>query len=212
MEKSPTTPQFVIDPRSVKGFLQHSEGLALYQAVLDLAGRAPCLEIGSYCGKSSLYLGSACKYTRTVLFALDHHQGSEEHQLGEQYHDPSLYNSHTQSMDSFQEFRINIQSAQLDNSVIPIVATSAMVAQYWTTPLSLVFIDGGHSEEAALNDYQGWQQHVLPQGILAIHDIFEDPAEGGQAPYKIMQRALQSGQFILYQQVESLVLLRCCRQ
>jgi len=43
---------------------------------------------------------------------------------------------------------------------------------------------------------------------LAIHDLFADPHEGGQAPYAIFKMALQSGLFELITQVNSLGLLR----
>lgn len=201
-----------LDPRDVRGFLDHEEGLALMQAVAAVSDKGPCLEIGSYCGKSTLYLGKACLDTGATLFAIDHHRGSEEHQRGEQYHDPNLYDPQTQSMDSFAEFRRNIRAAQLEQVVAPIVAPSAVVARHWRTPLALVFIDGGHSEQDAQADYQNWQAHIVDGGILAIHDIFETPELGGQAPYHIMQRALRSKTFVRWKRVKSLALLRCRRQ
>lgn len=201
-----------LDPKNIRGFLDHSEGVALMQTVHEVAHRGPCLEIGSYCGKSTIYLGQACREKNTTLFAIDHHRGSEEHQIGEQYHDPQLYNQETQSMDSFSEFRHNIQLAQLEQTVVPIVAPSAVVARHWRTPLALVFIDGGHSQKAVNSDYTDWQKHILENGVLAIHDIYENPELGGQEPFHIMQRALESQQFFLWKRVKSLALLRCCRK
>ena len=192
----------------VKGFLADAEATALYEAAASVSGLGPVLEIGSYCGKSTICLGLACQQQNSLLFAVDHHRGSEEHQPGELYHDPELYDAGEKSFDSFREFRRNIGRAGLEESVVPIVAGSAQTARYWQTPLAMVFIDGGHSLEAALTDYRCWAGHLLRGGILAIHDIFPDPEMGGQAPYTIYRMALESGLFELIEQVETLALLR----
>lgn len=197
-----------IDIDSVKGFLDPLEGAALYEYAKAVAHTAPCLEIGSYCGKSTVYLGSACKKANGVLFAVDHHRGSEEHQLGEEYHDPSLYDASAGRMDSFREFRYTLARARLEETVIPVVAPSILAARYWTTPLSLVFIDGGHSMDAALNDYRCWAPHVMRGGWLAIHDVFPDPADGGRPPYEIWKLAQESGLFEAMPLIKTLGLLK----
>ena len=197
-----------IDIHSVKGFLDPHEGAALYEYAMSVASLGPCLEIGSYCGKSSVYLGAACKKTNNILFAVDHHRGSEEHQLGEEYHDPELYDVRAGKMDSFREFRQTLTRAQLEDVVVPIVASSPLAARYWTTPLGMVFIDGGHSMEAALNDYRCWAPHVVRGGWLAIHDVFPNPADGGRPPFEIWQLAQQSGLFEALPLIKTLGLLR----
>ncbi|MFS1526069.1 class I SAM-dependent methyltransferase [Microbulbifer sp. 2304DJ12-6] len=197
-----------IDTRAIKGFLAAQEGEALYHLAAEASGLGPCLEVGSYCGKSTVYLAAACKLTNSVLFAVDHHRGSEEHQRGEEYHDPELFDDHIQMMDSFGSFRANIRTAALDDWVVPIVAPSSVAARCWNTPLGLVFIDGGHSLEAAMTDYRCWSRHIVPGGYLAIHDIFPDPAYGGQAPYDIYKLALASAQFELVETVDTLGILR----
>lgn len=197
-----------IDIHSVKGFLDPEEGAALYEQALAVAALGPCLEIGSYCGKSTVYLGSACKKANSILFAVDHHRGSEEHQLGEEYHDPTLYDSQFGKMDSFREFRHTLARAQLESAVVPIVAPSHLAARYWATPLSMVFIDGGHSMEAALTDYRAWAPHVVCGGWLAIHDVFPDPADGGRPPFEIWQLAQQSGLFEAMPLIKTLGMLR----
>lgn len=193
---------------TVKGFLDEEEGCALYEYALHSAAQGPCLEIGSYCGKSTVYLGAACKRAGSVLFAVDHHRGSEEHQLGEQYHDPGLYDAACGKMDSFREFRHTLARAQLEDVVVPIVAPSTLAARFWSIPLALVFIDGGHSMEAALNDYRCWAPHIKPGGWLAIHDVFPNPADGGRPPYEIWQLAQASGLFEALPLVKTLGLLR----
>lgn len=184
-----------VDIDSIKGFLDPAEGQRLYETVERVSHLGPCLEVGSYCGKSTVYLGCAVKPAGGQVYAVDHHRGSEEHQLGEQYHDTQLYDHGCERMDSLPAFRNTLSKAQLEEVVIPMIASSGQLGRYWRTPLALVFIDGGHSRQAALTDYRTWVPHILPGGYLLIHDIFPDPANGGQAPYEIFQLALASGLF-----------------
>jgi predicted O-methyltransferase YrrM len=200
-----------LDPETVKGFLHPEEGARLHDLALTAARIGPCLEIGSYCGKSTIYLGAACQRSDQVLYALDHHRGSEEHQLGEEYHDPELFDAAAAKMDSFREFRSTLARARLEDCVIPLVTTSALAGRHWSTPLGLVFIDGGHSREAALTDYRSWAPHVAPGGFLAIHDIFPDPADGGQAPFEIYQLGSASGLFEALESTRTLGVLRRLR-
>jgi len=196
-----------IDPDSIKGFLDPEEGRALHDHALEIPGRIPCLEIGSYCGKSTLYLGSACRERGALLYAVDHHRGSEEHQPGEEYFDPQLVSAGG-AVDTFAAFRDTLARARLEETVVPIVAPSRLAACNWATPLGLVFIDGGHSMPAALTDYRAWAPLVMPGGILAIHDIFPDPADGGRPPFEIWQLARASGLFEEVALVKTLGLLR----
>ena len=193
---------------AIKGFLADDEAAALYQHALVASARGPVLEIGSYCGKSTIYLGLACRKNNRTVYALDHHRGSEEHQLGEFFHDPDLYDKSVGQVDTFREFRNNIRSAGLEDVAVPVVADSESASRDWHTPLAMVFIDGGHSLDAALTDYRCWTPHLMRGGILAIHDIFSDPHEGGQAPFAIFRMALQSGLLKKIGQVNSLGLLR----
>lgn len=189
-----------IDPDGVKGFLHPREGERLFELALAAAVLGPCLEVGSYCGKSTLYLGTACRERQQLLYAVDHHRGSEEHQPGEEYHDADLLDPASGRLDSFAALRRTLDRAGLEDTVVAVVATSAMAARHWRTPLALVFIDGGHSREAAFTDYRSWAGHVIPGGFLAIHDLFPDPAEGGQAPIEIYRSAAASG---LFRELES---------
>jgi predicted O-methyltransferase YrrM len=187
--------QLPVDIDGIKGFLDPREGQELYERCLAAGSIGPTLEIGSYCGKSTVYLGEACRQTGRSLYAVDHHRGSEEHQLGEFYHDPEVFDAAAGLVDTFRLFRQTLRAADLEQVVVPLVAATAVVARDWQTPLGMVFIDGGHSFAAAQADYDCWSVHIRPGGILAIHDIFPDPNEGGQAPYSIWQQALASGLF-----------------
>lgn len=201
-------PGLPTDTDAIKGFLLPAEAEALYRWALVCSEKGPLLEIGSYCGKSTIYLGLAAREHNGTVFALDHHRGSEEHQRGEMFHDPDLYDGALALVDTFREFRRNISRAGLNEIVVPIVAGSAAAARHWQTPLSMLFIDGGHSLDAALTDYRCWAGHLQRDGILAIHDVYRDAATGGQAPRAIHRLALQSGLFGHCEQVDSLAILR----
>lgn len=177
----------------VKGFMDDGEAERLYETARLAAKVGPLLEIGSYCGKSTLFLGTACRENGEVLFSIDHHRGNEEQQPGEAYHDPELVCPVTGLMDTFRFFRQTISMAGLDDTVIPLVCKSALAAKSWTTPLGLVFIDGGHTFSAAITDYVNWSGFVKAGGYLVIHDIFFDPDEGGQAPRHVYELAKASG-------------------
>jgi predicted O-methyltransferase YrrM len=181
--------------REAIGFMPDDEGLALHRAGLAGAAVGPLLEIGSYCGKSGVYLGAAAAEAGTVLFTIDHHRGSEENQAGWEHHDKQLVDPATGRMDTLPFFRRTIEEAGLEDSVIAVVGQSATVAPHWETPLGLVFIDGGHGPEPAHRDYEAWSAKVAPGGLLAIHDVFPDPADGGRPPYEIYLRAKESGLF-----------------
>lgn len=192
----------------VKGFMDPEEGCRLYESALQASRLGPCLEIGSYCGKSSLYLGAACRENGAILFSVDHHRGSEEQQPGEQYFDPELVDPVSGRIDTLPLFRATLEAAGLDDTVVPIVCRSDVAARAWATPLALVFIDGGHAFETALSDYRCWAPHLVPGGLLLIHDLFEDPADGGQAPFEVYRIALASGHFSELPRTRSLGALR----
>jgi MMP 1-O-methyltransferase len=179
----------------VKGFLDPDEGMRLFDMALKAARLGPCLEIGSYCGKSAIYLGTACKAGNTILFSVDHHRGSEEQQPGEEYFDPELFDERAYQMDTFPLFRKTLDLAGLQDVIVPVVCRSEIAARAWKTPLGLVFIDGGHAFETALTDYRCWAEHIVPEGYLLIHDIFQDPKDGGQAPWRVYEIAKASGLF-----------------
>ncbi len=194
--------------RGVKGFLPEAEGLALHAAGLDGARRGPLLEIGAYCGKSAVYLGAAARARGTVVFSVDHHHGSEENQAGWEHHDVELVDPATGRLDTLPAFRHTIDAAGLVDVVIPVVGESTVVARHWGTPLGLVFVDGGHGRAVVQADYDAWACHVAPGGLLAFHDVFEDPAAGGQAPFEVWAQAASSGAFTPVSTTGSLRVLR----
>ena len=196
-----------IDPNAIKGFLLEAEGESLYLAAKNYSKQGPCLEIGSYCGKSALYLGSAVKENNQLLYSIDHHKGSEEQQPGEEFFDPDLLDETGKKINTLPFFLDTIDKAGLKEIVIPIVSTSVEASMVWTKPLAMVFIDGGHSEKAANDDYDAWNPHIIPGGLLAIHDVFPNPEDGGRPPFNTYTKAKESGLFKEVDMISSLALL-----
>jgi predicted O-methyltransferase YrrM len=193
---------------AARGFMPVDEGQALYEAGLAVAVDGPLLEVGSYCGKSAVYLGAAARERGRVLFSVDHHRGSEENQPGWEWHEPDLVDPAVGKIDTLPLFRRTVHDAGLEGTVVAVVGDSPRVAANWATPLALLFIDGGHGEVPARSDYERWTPHVLPGGQLVIHDVFPDPAEGGRPPYEEIYRpALASGRFAEVRAVGSLRVL-----
>ncbi|GHD20868.1 class I SAM-dependent methyltransferase [Nocardiopsis kunsanensis] len=193
---------------SAKGFMPTDEGTVLFETALDHAHLGPVVEIGTYCGKSTIFLGAAARAAGTKIVTVDHHRGSEEHQEGWEFHDADLVDPGTGRFDTLPHFRRTITRAGLDGEVIAVVGASVDVASVWGKPLGMLFIDGGHSEKAAQDDYTHWSPHVADGGVLVIHDVFPDPADGGRPPYNIYCRALDSGEFEEVRAVGSMRVLR----
>ncbi|MYU16049.1 class I SAM-dependent methyltransferase [Streptomyces sp. SID8361] len=192
-----------------KGFMPLDEGLALYAAALRAGALGlPLVEVGTYCGRSTILLADAARAAGTVAVTVDHHRGSEEQQPGWEYHDPDVVDPEVGRMDTLPTFRRTLHQAGLEDHVIAVVGRSPQVAAVWGRPVGLVFIDGGHTDEHASADYEGWAPHLAPGGLLVIHDVFPDPADGGQAPYRIYRRALASGAFTEVSATHSLRVLR----
>ena len=176
---------------ATKGFLPDDEAEALHEAALGADG--PFLEVGSYCGRSAVWLGAAARARGTVLFAVDHHRGSEENQPGWEWHDPEVVDGASGRIDTLPFLRRALAAAGLEDAVVPVVGTSATVGAAWATPLGFLFIDGGHGEDVVRADEAAWLPHVRADGLLAVHDVFPDPADGGRPPYELYRRCLASG-------------------
>lgn len=202
-------PEILATFEAAKGFMPVHEGLALYAAAAEAAALGlPLLEVGTYCGRSTILLADAARAAGVTALTVDHHRGSEEQQPGWEYHDPTVVDPEVGRMDTLPAFRRTLHRAGLEEHVVALVGRSPQVAAVWGGELGLVFIDGGHTDEHASGDYEGWAPHVAPGGLLVIHDVFPDPADGGQAPYRIHQRALASGAFAEMSVTDSLRVLR----
>lgn len=194
---------------AAKGFMPPEEGALLHRVARERLPHGPALEVGTYCGKSAVYLGAAAREVGGTVFTVDHHRGSEENQAGWEHHDPTVVDPELGVMDTLPTFRRTIARAGLEDEVVAVVGRSTTVAAHWRTPLSLLFIDGGHGEQPARDDFESWAHWVMPDGLFAIHDVFEDPADGGRPPYEqIYLPALASGAFAEVDAVGSMRVLR----
>ena len=191
-----------------KGFMPEDEGLLLHQIARRQLPHGPVLEVGTYCGKSAIYLGAAAREVGGTVFTVDHHRGSEENQAGWEHHDPSLVDDELGLMDTLPVFRTTLARAGLEDHVVAVVGKSTTVSALWRTPVAMLFIDGGHAEVHAQNDYTGWAPWLMRDGMLVIHDVFPDPADGGRPPYHVFLRALESGDFEEVEELGSMRVLR----
>ena len=196
------------DPETVKGFLARDEAQALERHARAVTAEGPLVEIGSWCGRSTVHIGRAAREIGRLVYAVDHHRGSEEHQPGEGYHDPELFDAELGRVDTLPEFRRTIARAGLEDTVMALVGPSQTLGRAWRGPVSYLFIDGGHAMETALGDYRAWTPHLAPGGMLLIHDVFPDPKDGGRPPYEIWKLAVASGLFEPVERVSSLEVLR----
>lgn len=172
------------------GFLPTDEGEALYD-IACTAGSGSWLEIGTYCGKSTYLLGHAARIAGARLITVDHHHGSEENQPGWEWHDTSMVDPVSGRLDTFRFFRPVLD--ELDDVCSAVVAHTQVVARWWATPIRLLFLDGNHTEQTAQHDYRAFAPHLVSGGLLLVHDVFPDPADGGQAPWHVVQSALDDG-------------------
>jgi len=177
---------------ATKGFLPDDEARALSDAA-TAARPGTWLEVGTYCGKSTVHLGAAAREVGAQLVTVDHHRGSEENQPGWEWHEPSLVDPHTGRLETLPSLRRTLWDAGLDDVVTAVVGSTQQVSRWWTTPLTLLFLDGNHTEEVAQHDYAAFARHLGAGGLLLVHDVFPDPRDGGQPPWHVVQRALTEG-------------------
>jgi len=195
--------------RAAKGFMPEDEGALLHRWARERLPHGPALEVGTYCGKSAVWLGAAAREVGGTVVTVDHHRGSEENQAGWEHHDDTLVDRDLGLMDTLPTFRRTIAAAGLEDEVVAVVGRSETVGAWWRTPLSLLFIDGGHGTEPARTDFRTWPHWVMAGGVLAVHDVFPDPADGGRPPYEdIYLPALASGAFTEVEAVGSMRVLR----
>lgn len=180
--------------RATRGFMPEQEGLALHAAACE-APDGLLLEVGSYCGKSTLLLGDAARRSGRQVVTVDHHHGSEENQPGWEWHEPALVDPETGRLETLPPLRHALEAAGLEEVVTPVVGSTGQVARWWRTPVAFLFLDGNHTEPVAQHDYGAFARWLPPGGLLVVHDVFPDPADGGQAPWHVVQRATASGEF-----------------
>ena len=181
--------------KDVKGFLSNKEAKKLQELFLKVHHLGSVLEIGTYCGKSALNFSEVAKGVNGLIYTIDHHTGSEEHQRGEEYHDSELFDERLKKFNTLPEFLNNLKSKKMAKFIIPIIDKSQNASKFFSEKISLLFIDGGHSFETALSDYNAWKDKICADGLLVIHDVFPNPKDGGRPPYEIYTLARESKEF-----------------
>ena len=188
----PLSPELLVVAAATKGFLPPDEAAAPRPAAS--AAPAGCwLEVGTYCGKSTVHLGGAARTAGAHLVTVDHHRGSEENQPGWEWHDASLVDPHTGRLETLPSLRRTLWDAGLDEDVTVVVGSTQQVGRWWSTALTLLFLDGNHTEPVAQHDYEVFARHLVAGGLLLVHDVFERPEDGGRPPWNVYQRALREG-------------------
>ncbi len=130
-----------------------------YNFAKNCEGNGVIVEIGSWKGKSTIWLGWGSKNGNNVkIYAIDPHTGSSEHQ------------KEGEKIETFEEFKKNIKNAKLDDIVIPLVKTSEEAAKNFNKPVEFIFIDGAHEYEFVKLDFDLWFPKVVNGGIMAFHD------------------------------------------
>ena len=181
--------------KDVKGFLSDKEAKKLQELFLKVHHLGSVLEIGTYCGKSALNFSDIAKDVNGLVYTVDHHTGSEEHQYGEEYHDSELFDERLKKFNTLPEFLNNLKFKKMAKFIIPIIDNSQNASKVFSEKISLLFIDGGHSFETALSDYNAWKDKICSGGLLVIHDVFPNPKDGGRPPYEIYTLARESKEF-----------------
>ncbi len=183
----PWTPASSRSPRAAKGFMPDDEGLALHAAGLDGAARR-ARSSRSAPTAASRRSTSAPRRERggTVLFTVDHHRGSEENQAGWEHHDPSVVDPRTGRMDTLPFFRRTIEDAGLEDVVVAVIGDSPTVAAHWAhaarARCSSTAVTRSTSRSPTTRPGRRTSRRAA---CSSFHDVFEDPADGGQAPFEV---------------------------
>ncbi len=152
----------------VEGFLDDFHGYALLLLARDGPGIGAIVEIGSFMGKSTCWLAiGSLEGNREKVVAIDHFEGSEEHQADGTAQSEAIVSTGT----SYPQFLENIKKVGVADHVVPFKGSSQEAAKDWEGPIRLLFIDGDHSYEGCKRDFWLWAPFVVPGGIIAIHDV-----------------------------------------
>lgn len=153
--------------RNIDGWLTELEGAALYHAAMYGPGEGKIVEIGSFKGRSTVWLAKGSKgIGRERIYAIDTHLGSLEHRPGGEYASHMPPEGTTEFV-----FRQNIRVAGVEDWIIPLVMPSGEALRLWRDPIRLLLIDAEHAYETVRNDFIGWQQHVVLGGLVVFHDV-----------------------------------------
>jgi predicted O-methyltransferase YrrM len=153
----------------VEGWLSDEQGRALYRAAAATTGRGAIVEIGSWKGRSTIWLASAARLTGRCVYAIDPHTRSNEDPLA----------------NTLAEFRANLERAGVSDAVRPLITTSAEAVAILEDPVELLFIDGDHSYDAVERDVELWLPRLIEGGVVLFHDVTTTAYSG---PRRVFRR------------------------
>lgn len=161
---------------NVPGFLDIREGVALMSLAATTYGAPAIVEVGSFKGKSTGFLAAGCHFAgRGHVYAVDHFQGSPEHQKGAHEETAEIVSMGT----TLHEFRRNLAAFGLAPYVSERVGSSAEIAKSWDQSIRLLFIDGDHSYDGTSSDFSAWYPFVEKGGTICMHDYQNSHYLGG---------------------------------
>lgn len=183
--------------QTIEGYFHRDEGRLLYEAAIGALARLPnhaIVELGSYCGKSTVVLGNAVKHSGSdsVVFAIDPHEG--------EINFPDGIHQTPQTMDRFTK---NMALCSLDGIVKPIRKRSFEVA--WGTPIALLLIDAFHDYKSVSADFAQFSKWVAPGGVVAFHDYELNDQPGVT---RFANEVLAGSEFTKDNHVDSLLVIR----
>ena len=174
----------------VDGWLSERQGRELFRAALACAGRGAIVEIGSWKGRSTVWLAAAARRAGTIVYAVDRHEASRE--------DPTAR--------TYDDFRRNLTAAGLLDHVRPLVMSSREAERILEGPVGVLFIDGDHSDAGAQEDFTLWLPRLAPGAALLCHDVSTASYSG---PRRMFQRLVcRSAEFDAVRRVGSMMVAR----
>lgn len=154
------TPELLELEANTPGWLHPGEGEMLAKYAQDRF----CVEIGSYCGKSTLWIAS----TALHVVSIDPHRGNPEMAPGRECHHPDVWDDEIGAVDSTPALRRTLRRSGLEPKVSVVAAPSGTVAGWWNQHIGFLFIDGSHDAPDPVLDFNDWHSHV--NGFIAFHD------------------------------------------
>src|SRR5882762_1947561 len=152
---------------AIPGYLVPGQEEFLFEKVRSLPIDATIVEIGSYCGRSTVAMGYACSGTARRIYCIDPWEQDE------------WKDRPTKTLDgSFTRWSESVRSNGLQEHVSALRGRSDDVLQHWKQLaegrlVDFVFIDGSHEYLDVLRDFELSFPLVRPGGWVAFHDVVE---------------------------------------
>jgi len=149
------------------GLITEREGETLYNLAKNGPGKGAIVEIGSFKGKSTIYLASGSKAAgREKVYAIDTHMAWKEK-------GKTRAGIYVPKKGAFKFFLSNLRKARVEDWVVPVKEYSHKANEKWSKPIRLLFIDGSHKYLHVKLDFLLWEPFIAKGGIIALHDSHE---------------------------------------